>query len=474
MKKIIILLGLFMYTTTVAQTNFSEINKLIDKGEFSEAQKLINIKIGEGDIDEDEIYNLRFKEDVLNRIRMDFSRDEEYVKNALKKYFPDLSEEQIKEWEESNQLEMKIIDGKKMYFRNAVPNLFRKNPTANKIKQLKDGSDKSSLEKFLESYLPDVVKAAQDSSKIFVSPKNLKITYSLSVKPDKVKDGEVVRAWLPFPRTDNKRISNLKLISVSNPEYIIAPDKYVHKSIYLEEKAQQGKPVVFSYSAEYTAFNEVNKIDLNIRPDYSADNLLFKEYTSERETHIIFTDAIKMLSKKIVGDEKNLLKKAKLIYLWIGKNIPWTSALEYSTIQNIPMYCVENGRGDCGIKAMLFITLCRYNGIPAKWQSGWFIYPDNMNLHDWAEIYIPVKGWIPVDPDFNNQQIAEKTASEFFFGSTDAYRLIINEDFSGAFYPAKTYPRSETVDFQRGEVEWKGGNLYFNDWNYDMEVEYID
>ncbi len=40
-------------------------------------------------------------------------------------------------------------------------------------------------------------------------------------------------------------------------------------------------------------------------------------------------------------------------------------------------------------------------------------------------------------------------------------------------FPAKTYPRSETVDFQRGEVEWEGGNVYFPQWSYDMEITYL-
>jgi hypothetical protein len=29
------------------------------------------------------------------------------------------------------------------------------------------------------------------------------------------------------------------------------------------------------------------------------------------------------------------------------------------------------------------------------------------------------------------------------------------------------------VDFQRGEVEWRGDNLYFNQWSWDFNVEEI-
>jgi hypothetical protein len=49
--------------------------------------------------------------------------------------------------------------------------------------------------------------------------------------------------------------------------------------------------------------------------------------------------------------------------------------------------------------------------------------------------------------------------------------MIVNQDISAPLFLQKSI-ESETVDFQRGEVEWKGGNLYFDRWNYDMEVKY--
>lgn len=52
--------------------------------------------------------------------------------------------------------------------------------------------------------------------------------------------------------------------------------------------------------------------------------------------------------------------------------------------------------------------------------------------------------------------------------------MVVNNDYGMPLHPAKRYPRSETVDFQRGEVEWRGGNLYFTQWSYDMQIEYLD
>jgi hypothetical protein len=50
--------------------------------------------------------------------------------------------------------------------------------------------------------------------------------------------------------------------------------------------------------------------------------------------------------------------------------------------------------------------------------------------------------------------------------------LIINDGIGGPLHPEKKFLRSEPYDFQRGEVEWNGGNLYFDKWDYDMKIEY--
>ena len=54
------------------------------------------------------------------------------------------------------------------------------------------------------------------------------------------------------------------------------------------------------------------------------------------------------------------------------------------------------------------------------------------------------------------------------------YILIINDDFSSELHPEKQFYRSEPIDFQRGELEWKGGNIYFNQWNYHLDINYLN
>ena len=137
------------------------------------------------------------------------------------------------------------------------------------------------------------------------------------------------------------------------------------------------------------------------------------------------------------------------------------------------MYCYETGHGDCGIQGILFIVLCRISGVPARWQSGWSVRPDSPNMHDWTEFNVEPYGWLLADPSRGLQDSKDPAIHAFFFGNTDHCRLISNNDFGQPLDPPKTHFRSETVDFQRGEVEWRGGNLYFDQWDWDMKIEQI-
>lgn len=208
---------------------------------------------------------------------------------------------------------------------------------------------------------------------------------------------------------------------------------------------------------------------------YDTTTALYKEYTAEREKHIVFSPRLRELAAKLTAGETNPYLKAKRIFRWINDHFPWASAREYSTIENIPEYVLDNRHGDCGQVSLLFITLCRISGIPAHFQSGFMMHPRAWNLHDWAEVYFEGVGWVPVDQSFGIPAFARNADEEYFFlGGIDSWRMIVNTDYGMPLVPEKKYPRSETVDFQRGEVEWEGGNLYFPQWSYHMDIDYLN
>lgn len=471
MRKIIFLLILFTISAT-AQTRFNDINQLVRSGEFSKAEQMIDEKLNSDNFASDELFELQFEKERLDRIRKDFNKTSVDVLKVINNYYPEATEADLAKWENDGSLEFKIIDGTKWYFSRAAYNLFRINKEAKKQKQLVDGIQPDPLYVFLEEYIPEVLNESANSYETLVKPVVLNLNYTVTVKPDAVPHGEIVRCWLPFPREGHGRQTNIKLLGVNVDEYIIADNNNPQRTLYVERTAQLGQPTIFNMVLEVTMFAEANFIDPDFIKPYNKTSGLYKTYTAERTPHIVFTDKIKELSNKIVGDEKNPYLVAKKIFTWISEYIPWAGAREYSTIENISDYCISRMHGDCGIKTLLFMTLCRYNGIPAKWQSGWMLHPGEVNLHDWSEIYLEGYGWVPVDQSFGLINSEEDNEKYFFLGNTDSYHLITNDDYSRPLFPAKIFPRSETVDFQRGELEWRGGNLYFDKWNYKMEVQY--
>jgi hypothetical protein len=468
-----VLFTIIMLTTlTSAQTKYADINQLIQNGEFSKAKKLIDLKLNTVNFSSEEILNLQFEKEKLDRINKDFNKTAEDIISYVKKYYPNINDNDLKKWEVDGSLEYKIIDGKKWYFARAASNLFRINKEAKKQKELIDGSQKDPHRIFLESYIPEVLNESANTQESLVKQVTFRLNYTITVNANAVPDGEIIKCWLPFPREGHQRQTDIKLLSANSDEYTIACNDNPQRTVYMQKIAIKDQPTIFKIALEVTNYNEVNLILPELVKPYNKDLGLYKTYTAERLPHIAFTDKIKNHSNQIVGDEKNPYLVAKKIFTWISQNIPWAGAREYSTLENISDYCVTNKHGDCGIETLLFMTLARYNGIPAKWQSGWMLHPGSVNLHDWCEIYLEGYGWVPVDQSFGLIDSNQEDEKYFFLGSTDPYHLIINNDYSSTLYPSKIFPRSETVDFQRGEVEWRGGNLYFDQWDYHMDVQY--
>ncbi len=410
-------------------------------------------------------------EDMQRRISLDFNKSREDIINWIQEhnnFTP--TEFQLNEWEKSGALEFRIIDGEKRYFRNAAPNIFRVDAKSRELIKETVKSAESGTKVILDTHL-DEFSPTETVGKYILPKVTTHVKYTLTIPQNEIEEGELVKAWLPFPREDIDRQNNVEFIKASHADYILSHDKTNHTSIYMQQIAKKGEPISFSVEFAFTSHGEwYNLLQLTPKP-YDKESELYKEYTKEKLPHIRFSEKIKNLTDSITRDNETPVENLQSIYNYITSNYPWASALEYSTISNIPEYVIENNKGDCGQVALLLINMLRYKGIPARWQSGWMTHPGEVNLHDWAEVYFEGIGWIPIDVSFSRgEPLKNELGRKFFMSGIDSYRLYINNDFSGDFYPAKKYPRSETVDFQRGEVETKSENLYFDKWDYRMEI----
>ncbi len=450
-------------------------NRLVTEYERGNFQKLSDLTDSLRKAYPDETSLIRKADSILQiseRIRLDYSLTAEQFIRRIESYKLPYNDSILSRWDKMNWSDRRIIDGEMMYFRRSPSNivllrLFHED----KEEQLLENSRDPELIARMDHTKKIIEASRKNKGPVF--PVNMKINYTLKVDPDVVPEGEIIRCWLPWPRTNHPRQKKIEFISASQKDFIFSPDSSIHKTIYMEQKAVKGISAVFTVSFSYESSGlYVNPED--IEPElYDRESELYKNYTREELPQIRFSDNIKKVADSITSPDDNPFETVSKIYLWFKENIPWTGALEYSTMPDIPAYVLNNRRGDCGMQTLLYISMLRYKGIPVRWQSGWMVPPGHENLHDWCEIYFEGVGWVPSDISYDLQANEDKTIRQFFMTGIDSYRLIVNDGIAGSLYPEKIHLRSEPYDFQRGEVEWKGGNLYFDKWDYNMDIEYF-
>jgi len=455
-----------------------EASRLELQGQFKQAASLLSTALQDKSLLAGERKKLEFELDRLERIRKDFPLTKEGLFAELKRTVKDLTTEEYDRWLTEGRFESREIDGQRYFADTSARNLFFRYPELNARRMLPVNT--AALQKARLASVTAIRKAALAEKQPYVLPKRFHVTMTVTAKPNAAPPGEIIRAWLPIPRRYPFQ-DEFTLISTSPPVRRVDSEESPIRCVYMEQPARENAPTRFKVDYEYTA----HAVSFDIKPGdvlpCDPNDPTLKRFLAEAP-HVVFTPEMRALSQQIVGEETNPCLKAKKCYDWIAENIKYSFALEYSTIRNISDYCRVKGYGDCGQEALLFITLCRLNGVPARWQSAWNIFPGDQDIHDWSEIYLAPYGWVPVDPymgiwamRYTNTLTAEQRREirDFYFGGLDQYRIIANSDHNQTLDPPKRSLRSDNVDFQRGELEWGDKNIYFDQYSYNLSLKEV-
>jgi len=277
------------------------------------------------------------------------------------------------------------------------------------------------------------------------------VSASLSIPRGELPETGLFKLWIPLPiQTAAQR--NVRVISIVPEEYVTIPPR-VDGDIslaYLEIPLEQLKEDLnIRLQFSFAHYEQRFIIDPKNVGEYDTDSYLYKKYTRSYGNTTI-TPEIREKAQEIAGDGKNPYLAAKKIYDYIVEDIDY-SAMPQLTLNVLgepeSVYVHEHSYGDCGAQSTYFSALCRSLGIPARSTGGMQLYPGREGPHFWAEFCLPNYGWIPVDtsvaqmvnrPGLTNSQ--RKRFKEFFFGSQDPYRYVIQKDVDVPLTPEPDEP----------------------------------
>lgn len=433
-----------------------DVERYVMHGDFDSADRLIDIYM-KRNIPELLKKRLQYEKRRIKRLTTDYTYSfDEALEMAVKK-IKDFSGEELQRMMDERFADWIYINGRIMLHDNFLETIIKVVPNISDRLLEKHEDKETGRTEVLNKVIDDIIDNGESKFLIHVKA-------GIKLKGESVREGETIRVHVPIPKKA-QQIRNIKIINTLPEAKHISPEDYPQRTVYFEKQVT-GEEV---FTVEYSYENHIkyNLPDSNMVSEKQPDF-----YTEEKLPHIRFTPYLVNVAHEIVGDEKNPLIKARKIYDYVTQNVQYSFMREYASIVNIPEYAAYNLKGDCGVMALLFITLCRIEKIPARWQSGLYANPTHIGCHDWAEFYVEPYGWLFADPSFGGSgyRTGNMKKWNFYFGNLDPFRMVANSDFQQDFIPEKKFFRADPYDNQVGEAEYLDRGLYSEDVEYIKEI----
>ena len=423
-----------------------DIQKLKWAGEMEEAIDAIDRRV-QGDIPELLRRRLMLERERLRRLPLQYPYTREQEFGKIRELIPDVTESEFREMELDGKLDYIFWHGEKRFFVRAHTALLRR---PEYVRRADPGASPVS------PWLDPMIETIRKSGRL---ARRIELMFSIRPEEAAWKEG-VYRAWLPYPlERDQQREVRL----LEGAPQALAPGGDPARTAYFEGPLNQGE----AFSVRLSYVNDIRYADPLNAP--APANPLYPDAPAPTEEDLAetpwapFSPLLVSLARDVTVGAESPLEKAARIYDFITTRVRYSFVRGYFNIDNHAEFCALNMRGDCGLQALLFITLCRISGIPARWQSGCSLSENGVGSHDWAQFYLDGWGWLFADPSFGGGafRMGSESRRAFYFGNLDPMRLAAAHAFMAEFTPESHLLRLDPTDNQSGEIELAGSDLPF-------------
>lgn len=438
-----------------------DVRRVKEHGDFAMAQELIARRLMK-DLPEALRQRLLLEQEIIRQLPQQYPYGWAEAVGLMEEAFSGFEETELRQFLMDGAVEWIYIQGEIRLKDNFIANLVKtREELAPRLK------DRKQLESKLANFrlLNQMIHTMKDQGKVNCC---FQIRSTVTVREEALRPGEKIQIQIPVP-IEYSQVRRFRMLNHTPDGWILAPAQYPQRTVCLETVSQPGQQfeVEYEFETEMHYWNPAaDGMPGQSRDESYAD---IGRYLGEELPHICFTPYLKSLTEEVVGGESDPLKRVRKIYDFITTKVLYSFVRSYFTIPGHVEFAAANLKGDCGIQALLFITMCRIAGIPARWQSGLYATPLEIGCHDWAQFYLEPFGWLYADCSFGGAayRAGEMERWEFYFGNLDPYRLPAASSYQTDFYIPKKYLRSDPYDNQVGEVEYDSAGLIANR-DYDM------
>lgn len=435
-----------------------DIEKLKWYGDFDECLSLIHRRLEEN-IPETLKRKLRLEEMQIRRMRRNYTVSEEEALEILTERIRDFSPEELTELRRQNVMDWIYVKGQIRYISSFYSNLIKIRPDlrARQIapEPLQEGK-KPIWE--IRGQIMELLKNHDTVTCRMTVGARMKLSEGL-----RKREG-ILHVYLPLA-LEKLQSKKVELISASPEIFLASGPQHPQRTVMFRGTPSELADCELVYRVE----NQVRYVD----PDPEMVEAQQPDFfLQEQLPHISFTPYLRALTQEVVGQEKNPLRKARRIYDFITTKVTYSFMRSYAALPLIPEYCASRLRGDCGVQALTFVTMCRIAGIPARWQSGLHADMQESGSHDWAMFYVAPYGWMWTDCSYGGAAYreGEKELWDFYFCNVDPYRVVLTSEFQHDYDPPMRFSRADPYDNQTGEVEFEDGPVDPGDFDGMVEV----
>ncbi len=438
------------------------VQHLKEAGYFDRAIRIVDRLLAEESTPQCMKENLLAQREMMVRLPGQFPFSKTAALERIQKKIPDFTMEELEDYMDRSRITWIFVNGEEHLAGSFFGTLTKEPEFAARLpKEPVDPAKVSHEQLDRTDRLGRAIQIMQEKGSMAA---RIRIRHTVQVRDEFFIPGETYRVWIPLP-ADCIQQSELEIHDCySEPKHICAGDADTC-TIYWEETLEENHPFWVEYSYKHVApYVDPAKIKADpVQPEF---------FTGEMAPHIVFTPYVKALCAEITDGLTDPIQKARAIYDYITKNVKYSFMPDYFVTPDIADTCLRTLRGDCGVQALTFITLCRCAGIPAKWQSGQVADPDSVGMHDWAMFYVAPYGWMFADCSFGGSafRAGNEVRRNHYFGNLDIYRNVTTNTFMADFEPQSNFWRHDPYDNQRGEIECSSKGFYSRQVKCDMDM----